>query len=324
MRSEALQTPFGSLDKLTGQLFLAQHGFSVPQIFRDWSEAQRWINAGGKVLARGRFIGEPDNILIDSLPTKNIYSEKGWISFLEERKKRPYNYEYFEDYCKANGINPQELKVDFFLQKEIPCDFRIITMDNGPHEVLVQAAHVPEHKGGDTFGQRFDTSSPLEKQVETNIYKSLLLSALKLHQDAAALLNRQGPRFGYQMELISDKNNSKLNVVQTRIVAPYPHEGIIFYNEQTADKIRQKIASAKEGSVIYMDDINDHSFGKIADKNNIVLIYKVSTERHDSFLKHQSYFLFKFVWRKGGSVIITMEDLDDLEGLQESQDFEDF
>ncbi|MFH0863954.1 MAG: hypothetical protein V1858_02625 [Candidatus Gottesmanbacteria bacterium] len=324
---EVLQTPFGELDKLTGQQFLASHGFPVPEIFTDWEIAEGHINRGEAVVARGRVIGINDNYLINVLSTDDIYSKKGWEKFLKTRRENPfhpYTNDEIGNYCKASGIHPNKLKADFFLQRMIRhANFRVITMDNGQEMVLAQGIHLPR-RGYASFGLDFEVTNDYSSYE--GVDRECLLKAFNMHQQAKELFNKQGQSYAYQMEFVGRYDvrtsvTTEFYIVQTRIVAPLPHEGLLFLSKTTKEETRKKIGDFGKENIIFADDIRSYWAYSELVKNPPtkppILVIRINKDRINTFLQHDTYRLFQLVWRMSGTVILDdkSKNSDDLEGI---------
>lgn len=109
----------------------------VPPILKDWAEAQAVIDKGGRVLARGRFVGGADNWLIDCLPTNSCFTEPQYQAVAAEGRS-VISKPDFITYCRQVNIDPRGLTVDYFLQKVVPrSEVRIITLDAGRGQIMV-------------------------------------------------------------------------------------------------------------------------------------------------------------------------------------------
>lgn len=338
MGHELLLSQHPELDKLTGQLLLQKAGFPVPTIFSNWEEAQQHIDGGGNILGRGRFVGNTDNLLIDTLPTESCDTEEQWINLIK-KGKNVLNDPGFAVYCQQMGVvDPKQLVVDYFLQEKSLGDTRVITLDNKNNDSVFVQYRTNNLASRGVMIANCQSQQVLGYSTDGNI----MVAAYKLHDEVRNYFRENGYDFPFQMEMIASKENDldedpdspkyKLNhIVQIKVAGEKENSGIVLLNKQKTQNIEEFIRTtniqyvlvesqgflSKAGSnpakdkpyILILDDYSMTNLPLKYNWGNIQALIIDDAKRISTFLQHDTYRLIKLVWQKGGMVILNKNEM---------------
>ena len=268
-RKEAL-TPFPSdPNKFEINKWMFANGLPVPEIYPDVVEAQKALESGVDVLARGYLIDKgvgkngrqfcADELLIDVLPTENVYEDCGeTFDRLMQKGSDILHDSDFRTYCQECGIDPQDLQVGYFLQRDEGEEkpVRVWTADFIPGVISVEGIN-----GDETFGNFF--ASHEDSRISSNwVLEKLKEPALELHRLAQEKLTKGCSYDRWQLEMIARLNDeddeqstiADLSLVQARRI-PFADSG--FKIIEKPEDLLNVVQKVKPGTVVKNVDIKE-------------------------------------------------------------------
>lgn len=344
MGREILIPQGAELDKYTGQILLQKWGFPVPRIFDGWKDAQQFINSGGSVLGRGRFVGATDNLLVDCLPTESCTTKQEWAD-LVIRGRNFVNNPGFISYCNQMGVDPTQLRIKYFLQEESPGDVRIITLDNDVEDsVFVQVRKGNERSVGNgaAIGVIIKNVDPEEGEISFFEGDSLMFSAYTFHRQVREKMRMNGYDFAFQMEMTAalDLQKSKRpfspmaklsHIVQVKVAGETGQEGLVSFNGLHYHHVKDFLQHTDAEYVIvesdgylkhFPDPISNKPYILLLDEwsetnlpigynwGNIKMLIIDDNQIKTTFLQHKTYRLIKLVWQRGGMVVLNYPEIE--------------